>query len=108
MGAGMRFLVLAVLLVSATAPATARAGELDAKLGLQATTTGWPDDHGGGGALEAGWWFRPWIAATFVGKEQYAQVDDRMMSYFSFNAAARTTVGSRLRITASLGGVHQH
>ena len=82
-------------------------GLLDLGLGVQATTTGWPDDHGGGPALDAGYWFTPHIAATFVGKEQYATVDDRMMSYFSFNAAVRQVVG-RLRLTESLGFVHQH
>lgn len=82
-------------------------GVLDMGLGLQATTTGWPDDHGGGPALSAGWWFTPHIAASFVGKEQYAAVDDRMMSYFSFNAGGRADVG-RLRLTGTLGLVHQH
>lgn len=82
-------------------------GLLDMGLGLQATTTGWPDDHGGGPALSAGYWFTPHIAASFVGKEQYAAVDDRMMSYFSFNAAGRAEVG-RLRLTGTLGLVHQH
>jgi hypothetical protein len=86
---------------------TATAGELDLGLGLQATTTAWPDDHGGGGSLDASWWFRDWIGASFVAKEQYAKVDDRFMSYFSFNAAGRHTFGP-LRTTASLGLVHQH
>jgi len=85
----------------------ASAGELDMNLGLQATTTGWPDDNGGGPTLDASWWFRPWLGATFVGKEHYASVDDRMMSYFSFNAALRHPIG-RLRLTGTLGVVHQH
>ena len=76
-------------------------------LGLQATTTAWPDDHGGGPALSAGYWFTPHLAASFVGKEQYSQVDDRMLSYFSFNASGRLAV-SRFRLTGTLGLVHQH
>jgi hypothetical protein len=95
------FVALALL----TGPASA--GELDMNLGLQATTTGWPDDNGGGPMLEAGWWFRPWLAATFVGKSQYATVDDRIMSYFSVNAALRRELGP-VRLTGSLGVVHQH
>jgi hypothetical protein len=82
-------------------------GLLDVGLGLQATTTDWRDDHGGGAALSAGYWFTPHIAATFVGKEQYATVDDRVLSQFSLNAAARHSLG-RLRLTGALGLVHQH
>lgn len=85
----------------------AAAGELDTNLGLQATTTGWPDDHGGGPSIGVAWWFRPWIAATFLGKEHYATVDDRFMSYFSFNVATRHRAG-RLRLSYTLGLVHQH
>ena len=86
---------------------SASAGTLDLDLGLQATTTGWPHDHGGGASLDASWWFRPWIGASFIGKEQYAEVDDRMMSYFSLNAAVRQPLGP-LRLTGTLGVVHQH
>jgi len=86
---------------------TATAGELDLGLGLQATTTGWPDDHGGGPAVDVSWWFRDWIGASFIGKEQYARVDDRFLGYLSFNAACRHTFGP-IRATASLGVVHQH
>ena len=85
----------------------ASAGELDMHLGLQATTTGWPDDYGGGPTLSAGWWFRPWVAATFVGKEHYATVDDRFLSYFSLNVALRRELGP-VRLTGSLGVVHEH
>ncbi|HEY5948221.1 MAG TPA: hypothetical protein VIV40_22145 [Kofleriaceae bacterium] len=95
--------VIAVALLAAPAAA----GELDLDLGLQATTTGWPDDSGGGPTLDASWWFRPWLAASFIGKEQYASVDDRMLSYFSVNAAVRHPLGP-LRLTGSLGLVHQH
>ncbi len=98
----MRSLVLVLLLAG-----TARAGELDLDAGLVATTTAWPGDHGGGGALDASWWFRPWIGASFVGKEQYATVDDRYLSYFSVNAVVRHPAGP-LRITGALGLVHQH
>lgn len=94
-----------VLLPLLAAPAAA--GELDMNLGLQATTTGWPDDHGGGPALAAGWWFRPWLGASFIGKEHYATVDDRFMSYFSVNAALRRALGL-VRLTGTLGLVHQH
>jgi hypothetical protein len=86
---------------------SAVAGELDLGLGLQGTTTAWPDDHGGGGALDASYWFRSWIGASFIGKEQYATVDDRFLSYFSINAAARHPIGP-LRLTGTLGIVHQH
>lgn len=82
-------------------------GLLDLGLGLQATTTGWPSDHGGGPALDAGYWFTPHIAASFVGKEQYSTVDDRMLSYFSVNASGRGELG-RFRLTGTLGLVHQH
>jgi hypothetical protein len=95
---------LLVILMSA---GTASAGVLEMDLGLQATTTGWPDDHGGGPTLEAAWWFRPWLAATFVGKEHYATVDDRYMSYFSVNGAVRKALGP-VRLTGSLGLVHEH
>ena len=98
---------LCTLLTLPLAAGTARAGELDLGLGLQATTTGWPDDHGGGGALDASWWFRDWIGASFIGKEQYARVDDRFLSYLSVNAAARHAFGP-VRLIGSLGVVHQH
>jgi hypothetical protein len=97
-------LALPVALLAAPA---ARAGELDLNFGPQATTTAWPDDHGGGAALSAAWFFRPWLGAAFVGKEQYATVDDRFLSYFSVNAAARQPLGP-LRLTGMLGVVHQH
>lgn len=98
----MRSLVLVLLLAG-----TARAGELDLDAGLVASTTAWPGDHGGGAALDASWWFRRWIGASFVGKEQYATVDDRYLSYFSVNAVARHAAGP-LRLTYALGLVHQH
>jgi len=85
----------------------ASAGELDVDLGLQATTTGWADDNGGGPTLGASWWFLSWVGATFIGKEQYATVDDRMMSYFSVNGAFRRELGP-MRLTGTLGFVHQH
>lgn len=88
--------------------APAAAGEIDVDLGLQATTTGWPDDNGGGPILAATYWFQPWIGASFVGKEHYATVDDRFMSYYSFNVALRHAINDRLRIVGTLGAVHQH
>jgi hypothetical protein len=102
----MRLPVLSCLLALALA-APAAAGELDLNLGLQATHTGWPDDHGGGPSLAATWWWSSWIGATFLAKEHYATVDDRFMSYFSLNAAVRREV-SGMRIGGTLGLVHQH
>jgi hypothetical protein len=93
-------------LVLLSAP-IARAGELDMDFGAQATTTAWPDDHGGGAALCAAWYFRPWLGAAFVAKEQYATVDDRFLAYYSVNAAARQVAGP-LRLAGTLGVVHQH
>ncbi len=86
---------------------TTRAGELDLTLGLQATQTDWPDDTGGGPTGSAGWWFRPWIGASFIVKEHYAPVDERYLSYYSVNAAVRRDLG-RLRLGVTLGFVHQH
>lgn len=97
---------LCIVLGLLAAPA-ARAGELDLDLGAQATATAWSGDHGGGAAYGATWMFRPWLGAAFVGKEQYATVDDRVLSYFSVNAVARHGLG-RFRITGQLGVVHQH
>jgi len=102
MAGTMRSLLLVMLLAG-----TAAAGELDLDAGLVATTTAWPGDHGGGASLDASWWFRPWIGASFIGKEQYATVDDRYLSYFSVNAAVRHPAGP-LRLTGTLGVVHQH
>jgi hypothetical protein len=85
----------------------ARAGKLDLGFGLQATATAWPGDPGGGATIDAAWWFRPWIGASFIGKEQHARVDDRYLTYLSFNAAVRQPLG-RLRLTGTLGLVHQH
>jgi hypothetical protein len=92
-------------LVLGTGPAFA--GELDLNLGLQATHTAWSDDAGGGPTLQATWWFKDWLGVAFVGKEHYAQIDDRYMSYFSFNAAFRTEAGP-LWLGATAGFVHQH
>jgi hypothetical protein len=104
--------LLSIIGVSALAGG-AHAGELDLDLGLQATTTGWPDDHGGGGMLGLGWWFQPApsratrVGVSFIGKEQYVTVDDRVLSYFSVNATVRQPVGP-LWLLGSLGAVHQH
>jgi hypothetical protein len=95
-----------VPLVLLAAPA-ARAGELDMELGAQATATAWPGDHAGGAALSAAWFFRPWIGAAFISKEQYATVDDRFLAYYSVNVAARHVIGP-LRVTGTAGVVHQH
>lgn len=85
----------------------AAAGELDLHLGLQATHTEWSDDAGGGPTLGVTWWFQDWIGASFLGKEHYATVDDRYMSYFSINAAFRTEAGP-LWLVGTAGFVHQH
>jgi len=86
---------------------TAYAGELDLRLGLQATTTQWPGDTGGGSSLDVGWWIRSWLGVSFVGKEQYAPVDERIMSYLSVNAIARHRLGP-VSIGGAVGIVHQH
>lgn len=98
----MRSAIALVLLTGSAA-----AGEIDVDFGAQATTTGWPDDNGGGPILAATFWFQPWIGASFVGKEHYATVDDRYMSYYSVNVAARHVI-DRFRIVGMLGAVHQH
>lgn len=98
---------IASFVVVAALAGSARAGELDLDLGLQATTTAWPEDHGGGGTLGLSYWFLPWLGATYLGKEQYAMVDQRFMTYLSINAAARAPLGP-LRIIGTLGVVHQH
>ncbi len=85
----------------------ARAGELDLNLGLQTTHTAWDDDRGGGPTLGATYLFRPWIGASFIGKEHYATIDDRLMSYFSLNVVFRTSL-DRFRLTGNAGFVHQH
>jgi len=102
-GLAMVRTVLVLCLLSGTAAA----GELDLDLGLQATTTPWQGDHGGGSVLDLGYWFLPWIGASFIGKEQYATIDDRFLSYFSLNAAGRQQLGP-VRLTGTLGLVHQH
>ncbi|HUJ62112.1 MAG TPA: hypothetical protein VLX92_26580 [Kofleriaceae bacterium] len=94
-----------VLVLAVAVPA--HAGELDIDAGAQATTTAWNGDHGGGAMLTAGYWFMSWLGASFIGKEQYATVDDRLLSYFSLNASARATLGSA-RLVGTLGVVHQH
>ncbi len=100
--------VLAAAFVGAALlPATAHAGELDLNLGLMATTTEWPEDHGGGGSLDVGYWFTDTFGAKFIGKEQFAAIDQRLMTYLSINAAAHHTFGS-VRLIATLGLVHQH
>jgi hypothetical protein len=105
----MKTVLLSALLISwqAGAARPADAGELDLDLGLQATHTQWDDDHGGGPTLSAAYLFRPWIGASFIGKEHYATVDERYMSYFSVNALFRTKL-ERFRLSGTVGFVHQH
>jgi len=101
----MRTVMLLTTLVSLAG--TARAGELDLDLGLQATHTAWDDDHGGGPTFNATYMVRPWIGGAFIGKEHYATVDERMMSYFSLNVVFRTSF-DRFRLSGNTGLVHQH
>jgi hypothetical protein len=89
------------------AAGTANAGELDLNLGLQSTHTEWSGDTGGGPTLTAGYLFKPWLGAAFVGKEHYGKIDDRLMSYFSLNVLFRTKV-ERFRLSGTAGFVHQH
>jgi hypothetical protein len=96
--------VLIICILSTTAAA---AGELDLDLGVQATTTPWQGDHGGGTVYGLGYWFLPWIGVTYLGKEQYATIDDRFLIYFSLNVAGRQELGP-LRLTGTLGLVHEH
>lgn len=99
--------LLAAGLAVGLASSSARAGELDLGFGLGAVHTAWAGDHGGGGSLDASWWLTPWIAIAFVGKEQYAMVDERLLEYLSVNVEARHTVGTT-RLIGALGVVHQH
>ena len=87
--------------------ATAHAGELDLSVGLQATTTEWPDDHGGGPSLDLGYWITEHVGVKYIGKGHYAVVDDRLMTYLSINAAAHHHIG-RVTVTGTAGVVHQH
>jgi hypothetical protein len=96
-----------LVLTLALAAARAHAGELDLSLGLQSTHTEWSDDRGGGPTLSASWFFKDWLGANFTGKEHYASVDERLMSYFSVNVVVRTRL-DRLRLAATAGLVHQH
>lgn len=100
-------LKMSALAASLFASAPAFAGELDLNLGLQATHTEWSDDTGGGPTVQIGYFFNDWIGATFVGKEHYAKVDDRYMSYLSVNAAFRHAAGP-VWLGGTLGVVHQH
>lgn len=85
----------------------AHAGELDLAGSLEGTSTGWEEDRAGGGTLRAAWFFRPWIAATFVGKEHYATVDERVLSYFALGVGTRRALGP-VRVAGGIGLVHQH
>jgi hypothetical protein len=103
----MRIALLALVIVSVLAP-RADAGELDLNFGLQATHTAWDDDRGGGPTAAATWFFTRAFGINFTGKEHYATVDERYMTYLSINAVARHTFNDSLRVSAMLGAVHQH
>ena len=98
---------LFVLLPVVLGSHVARAGELDLNLGLQATHTQWNGDHGGGPTLGVSWFFKHWIGANFIGKEHYASVDDRFMSYFSLNAIVRHRFTDHVRLAATAGVVER-
>ncbi|MBA3454051.1 MAG: hypothetical protein H0T42_13235 [Deltaproteobacteria bacterium] len=100
-------LVLAMAIGASLLPAAAHAGELDLNLGLQATTTEWPADHGGGTSLDLGYWISEHFGLKYIGKAHYATVDERVMTYLSLNAAAQHDIGS-VRLVGTLGLVHQH
>jgi hypothetical protein len=97
----------APLLVVILLAGRASAGELDLTAGAQATTTGWPDDNGGGPNVSAGWWFRSYIGAEFLAKYHYAPIDDRIMSYYAVSATTGHRFGP-LRLEGAFGFVHQH
>jgi hypothetical protein len=104
-------LVLAIAAGASLLPSSAHAGELDLNLGLQATTTDWPADHGGGASLDLGYWFASvgdtHFGAKYIGKEHYANVDERLMTYLSINGAVRHDFG-QLKLVGTTGLVHQH
>ena len=60
-----------------------------------------------GPTLQATWWIRTWIGASFVGKEHYASVDERYTSYYSVNAEFRHDTGA-VWLGGTAGFVHQH
>jgi hypothetical protein len=103
----MRIAGLALFTTILLSSPLARAGELDLNLGLQATTTQWEGDHGGGPSVSASWFFQPWIGVNFTGKEHYAPVDERFMSYYSVNAIFRKRF-EHVRLAGTAGFVHQH
>lgn len=102
----MKSLAVAVLVLAASS--RSEAGELDLHLGLQATTTQWDNDHGGGPTFGASWMFRPWIGINVTTKQHHVEVDDRFATYLSLNAIVRTKLGERLRLSGLFGLVHEH
>ena len=104
----MRIALLTLALSILTTSRVVHAGELDLNFGLQATHTQWDDDRGGGPTFGVSWLFKPWIGINLIGKEQYATIDDRFLSYFSLNAIVRHSFSDRVRIAGTVGVVHQH
>ena len=96
-----------VLLTLLLGAGTARAGELDLNLGLQSTHTAWDNDRGGGPTFGATYLIRPWIGGSFIAKEHYGTIDERLMSYYSLNLVLRTSF-DRFRLSGNTGIVHQH
>jgi hypothetical protein len=105
----MRTSAMTVALV-ATLAGTARAGELDLALGLDAADSEWDEDHLGHGTFKLGYrFFRPWFQITYFGKLGYASVDDRMLTHLSLGPEIRPPIpGTRLRPYARAMVVHQH
>ena len=96
-----------VLVLSLATPAVARAGELQVALGAAGEATSWEGDSALYSSLQVGWRFRDLVSIDFLGRLGYGEVDDRVLSYFSFGAE----LWGRLKSTrphVRLGVVHQH
>jgi len=86
---------LLAIAVVAGAAGSAQAGIFDIAGGLGATTSAWSDDTGASTSFKLGYFFDrvPWLAPIFVGRVELAQVDDRMVEYFSAGAEAMLHLG---------------
>jgi len=109
--AGMKAPLLAIVAVAGVTGAAgpAHAGVFDIAGGLGATTSAWSDDTGASTSLKLGYFFDrvPWLAPIFVGRIEFAQVDDRMVEYFSAGAEAMLHLGP-VRGYARAALVHCH
>lgn len=106
--AGMKAPVLAIAVV-AGATGSAHAGVFDIAGGVGATTSAWSDDTGASTSLKVGYFFDrvPWLAPVFLTRADFAQVDDRIVEYFSVGAEAMVALGP-IRGYTRLTGVHCH